>query len=127
MSKADAPAVVVGWSARQTRPGSDSIEIPLIQRASIRVVATRCVLASVGQQRCSPDQAYQTTCGHGNEVQLLLRAVAASKPANKPAQATPLGTLPASFIGERPCDDCAGIRIILPLSDRAFFSRMTYP
>jgi copper homeostasis protein (lipoprotein) len=47
--------------------------------------------------------------------------------ATKPVQATPLGNLPASFIGELPCADCPGIRYQINLfPDRAFFSRMTY-
>jgi len=74
------------------------------------------------------DQAYPVpTRGHGNEVQLLLRMVGASKPASKPVQTAPLATLPASFIGELPCADCAWIRYQVNLfPDRAFFSRMTY-
>lgn len=74
------------------------------------------------------DQSYPVlTRGHGNEVQLMLRMVAASKSASKPAQTAPVGGLPASFIGELPCADCPGIRYQLNLfPDRAFFSRMTY-
>jgi len=131
VSKADAPAVVVG-SVRIDKPGQVPIrfEIPFdparIDQSRSYSMRARIM---VGQQLIfTTDQAYPVlTRGHGNEVQLLLRMVAASKPASKPAQATPLGTLPASFIGELPCADCAGIRYHLNLfPDRAFFSRMTY-
>ena len=77
----------------------------------------------VGQQLLfTTDQAYPVlTRGHDNEVQIM-RMVRASKPASKPAQAAPLGTLPASFIGELPCADCPGIRYHVNLfADRVFF------
>src|SRR5882724_8991965 len=114
VSKADAPAVVVG-SVRIDKPGQVPIrfEIPFdparIDQSRSYSMRARIM---VGQQLIfTTDQAYPVlTRGHGNEVQLLLRMVAASKAASKPAQATPLGTLPASFIGELPCADCAGIR-----------------
>ena len=131
VSKADAPAVVVG-SVRIDKPGQVPIrfEIPFdparIDQSRSYSVRARIL---VGQRLLfTTDQAYPVlTRGHGNEVQLLLRMVAASKPASKPAQATPLGTLPASFIGELPCADCPGIRYHVNLfPDRAFFSRMTY-
>ena len=131
VSKADAPAVVVG-SVRVDKPGQVPIrfEIPYdparIDQSRSYSVRARIL---VGQRLLfTTDQAYPVlTRGHTNEVQLLLRMVAASKPASKPAQATPLGTLPASFIGELPCADCPGIRYQVNLfPDRAFFSRMTY-
>ena len=131
VSKADAPAVVVG-SVRIDKPGQVPIrfEIPYdparIDQSHSYSVRARIL---VGQQLLfTTDQAYPVlTRGHGKEVQLLLRLVKASKPATKPAQAAPLGTLPASFIGELPCADCPGIRYQVNLfPDRAFFSRMTY-
>ena len=131
VSKADAPAVVVG-SVRIDKPGQVPIrfEIPfdparIEQRRSYSVRAR----IMVGQKLLlTTDQAYPVpTRGHGNEVQLLLRMVGASKPASKPVQTAPLATLPASFIGELPCADCPGIRYQVNLfPDRAFFSRMTY-
>jgi copper homeostasis protein (lipoprotein) len=74
------------------------------------------------------DQIYPVlTRGHGNDVQMMLRMVAASKPASKSAQAGPLATLPASFIGELPCADCPGIRYHINLfPDRVFFLRTTH-
>jgi uncharacterized lipoprotein YbaY len=131
VSKADAPAVVVGF-VRIDKPGQVPIrfEIPFdptrIDQSRSYSVRARIM---VGQQLLfTKDQAYPVlTRGHGNEVQIMLRMVTASKPASKPAQAAPLGTLPASFIGELPCADCAGIRYHLNLfPDRAFFSRVTY-
>ena len=131
VSKADAPAVVVG-SVRINKPGQVPIrfEIPYdparVDQSHSYSVRARIL---VGQQLLfTTDQPYPVlTRGHGKDVELLLRSVKASKPANKPAQATPLGTLPASFVGELPCADCPGIRYQINLfPDRAFFSRMTY-
>ena len=131
VSKADAPAAVVG-SVRIDKPGQIPIrfEIPYdaarIDQSHSYSVRARI---SVGRQLLfTTDQAYRVlTRGHGNEVQLMLRMVAASKSASKPAQTAPVGALPASFIGELPCADCPGIRYQLNLfPDRAFFSRMTY-
>ncbi len=121
VSKADAPAAVVG-SVRIDKPG----QIPI--RFEIPYDAARARIL-VGQQLLfTTDHAYPVlTRGHGNEVQMMLRMVAASKSASKSAQAAPVGALPASFIGELPCADCPGIRYQLNLfPDRAFFSRMTY-
>ena len=131
VSKADAPAPVVG-SVRIHKPGQIPIrfEIPYdaarIDQSHSYSVRARI---SVGRQLLfTTDQAYRVlTRGHGNEVQLMLRMVAASKSASKPAQTAPVGALPASFIGELPCADCPGILYQLNLfPDRAFFSRMTY-
>jgi copper homeostasis protein (lipoprotein) len=131
VSKDDAPAVVVG-SVRIDKPGQVPIrfEIPFdparIDQSRSYSMRARII---VGQQLLfTTDQTYPVlTGGHGNEVQLLLRMVAASKPASKPAHATPLGTLPASFIGELPCADCPGIRYHVNLfPDRVFFLRTTY-
>ena len=131
VSKADAPAVVVG-SIRIDKPGQIPIrfEIPYdparIDQSHGYSVRARIL---VGQQLLfTTDQAYPVlTRGHAKEVQLLLRMVKAATPSNKPAQAAPLGALPASFIGELPCADCPGIRYQVNLfPDRAFFSRMTY-
>jgi copper homeostasis protein (lipoprotein) len=131
VSKTDAPAAVMG-SVRIDKPGQVPIrfEIPYdptrIDQSHSYSVRARIL---IGQQLLfTTDQGYPVlTPGHGKEVQLLLRMVKASKPANMPAQAAPLGTLPASFIGELPCADCPGIRYQVNLfPDRTFFSRMTY-
>src|SRR4030095_3774732 len=131
VSKADAPAIVVG-SVRIDKPGQVPIqfEIPFdparIDQSRSYSVRARIM---VGQQLLfTTDEAYPVlTRGHDNEVQIMLRMVRASKPASKPAQAAPLGTLPASFIGELPCADCPGIRYQVNLfSDRVFFLRTTH-
>ena len=114
VSKADAPAMVVG-SVRIDKPGQVPIrfEIPFdparIDQSRSYSVRARIM---VGQQLLfTTDEAYPVlTRGHDNEIQIMLRMVRASKPASKSAQAAPLGTLPASFIGELPCADCPGIR-----------------
>jgi copper homeostasis protein (lipoprotein) len=131
VSKADAPAVVVG-SVRIEKPGQVPIgfEIPYdparIDQSHSYSVRARIL---VGQRLLfTTDRAYPVlTRGRGNEVQTMLRMVPASKPANKSAQAAPLGALPASFIGELPCADCPGIRYHVNLfPDRVFFLRTTY-
>jgi copper homeostasis protein (lipoprotein) len=131
VSKADAPAAVVG-SVRIDKPGQIPIRIEIpddavrIDQSHSYAVRGRIL---VGQQLLfTTDHAYPVlTRGHSNEVQMMLRMVAASKSASKSAQAAPVGALPASFIGELPCADCPGIRYQLNLfPDRAFFSRMTY-
>jgi copper homeostasis protein (lipoprotein) len=131
VSKADAPAVVVG-SVRIEKPGQIPIrfEIPY-DRARIDQSHSYAVEARipVGQRLLfTTDQIYPVlTRGHGNDVQITLRMVAASKPPSKSAQAAPLGTLPASFIGELPCADCPGIRYHINLfPDRVFFLRTIY-
>jgi uncharacterized lipoprotein YbaY/uncharacterized lipoprotein NlpE involved in copper resistance len=131
VSKADAPAVVVG-SVRIEKPGQTPIrfEIPYdparIDQSHSYAVRSRIL---VGQRLLfTTDRAYPVlTRGHGNDVQITLRMVPASKPANKSAPAAPLGALPASFIGELPCADCPGIRYHVNLfPDRVFFLRTTY-
>jgi copper homeostasis protein (lipoprotein) len=131
VSKADAPAVVVG-SVRIEKPGQVPIrfEIPYdparIDQSHSYSVRARIL---VGQRLLfTTDRAYPVlTRGRGNEVQTMLRMVPASKPANKSTQAAPLGALPASFIGELPCADCPGIRYHVNLfPDRVFFLRTTY-
>jgi copper homeostasis protein (lipoprotein) len=129
--KADAPAAVVG-SVRIEKPGQVPIrfEIPYdpahIDQSHSCSVRARIL---VGQRLLfTTDQIYPVlTRGHGNDIQIMLRMTAASKPPSKSAQAAPLGTLPASFIGELPCADCPGIRYHVNLfPDRVFFLRTTY-
>jgi len=131
VSKADAPAVVVG-SVRTDKADQVPIrfEIPFdparIDQSHSYSVRARIVVAQ--RLLFTTDQAYPVlTRGHGNEVEMMLRMVAASKPASKSTQAAPLGALPASFIGELPCADCLGIRYHVNLfPDRVFFLRTTY-
>jgi copper homeostasis protein (lipoprotein) len=132
VSKADAPAVAVG-SVRIEKPGQVPIrfEIPYdpahVDQSHSHAVRSRIL---VGQRLLfTTDQVYPVlTRDNGNDVQITLRMVAASKPPSKSAaQASPLGTLPASFIGELPCADCPGIRYHVNLfPDRVFFLRTTY-
>jgi copper homeostasis protein (lipoprotein) len=131
VSKADAPAAVVG-SVRIEKPGQVPIRFEILyDPARIDLSHSYSVRARivVGQRLLfTTDQAYPVlTHGHGNEVQMTLRRVSAPKPPSKSAQAAPLGALPGSFIGELPCADCPGIRYHVNLfSDRVFFLRTTY-
>ena len=64
------------------------------------------------------------TGGRGDQVELMLRRV--SETVGKPAPGA-LGQLPATFTGDLPCADCAGIRYQLDLfPDQAFYLRQTY-
>src|SRR5262245_31086742 len=131
VSKADAPAVVAS-SFRVENPGQVPIRVEIsddparIDQSHSHSMRVRTL---VGRQlRFATDQAYPVlTGGHGNEVQIMLRMVAATKPASKPVPAAPLGVLPASFIGDLPCADCPGIRYHVNLfSDRVYFLRTSY-
>jgi len=131
VSKADAPAVVVG-SVRIEKPGRVPIrfEIPYdparIDQSHSYSVRARIV---VGQRLWfTTDRAYPVlTRGHGHAVEMILRTVPMSKPAGKSSQTAPLGALPASFIGELPCAACPGVRYHVNLyPDRVFFLRTTH-
>jgi copper homeostasis protein (lipoprotein) len=130
-SKADAPAVVIG-SVRIEKPGQVPIGFEIAyDPARIDPSHSYSVRARIlaGQRLLfTTAQAYPVlTRGHGDEVEMILRMVPASKPADKSAQAAPLGALPASFIGELPCADCPGIRYHVNLfPDRVFFLRTTH-
>ncbi len=124
VSKADAPADVIG-QARLDRPGNPPFrfEIPYdpsrINPRHRYVVRARILVS--GKLFFTTDQSYPVlTGGHGNEVALLLRRAGSSGPVGKGAE--PLGTLPATFVGDLPCADCSGIRHQLELfPDQAFF------
>jgi copper homeostasis protein (lipoprotein) len=129
VSKADAPAEVIG-QARLEQPGNPPFRFEITYEparimANYRYVVRARILVN-GQLFFITDQSYPVlTAGHGNEVALLLRRAGSAGPVGEGAK--PLGTLPATFVGELPCADCPGIRYQLELfPDQAFFLRMTY-
>jgi hypothetical protein len=129
VSKADAPAEVIG-QVRLERPGNPPFRFEITYDPA-RIIANhryvvRARILVHGKLFFITDQSYPVlTGGQGNEVTLLLRRAGAS---GSPGEgANPLGTLPATFVGELPCADCPGIRHQLELfPDQAFFLRMTY-
>ena len=129
VSKADARAEVIG-QARIERPGNPPIRFEITYDPA-RIISShrysvRARILVDGKLFFTTDQSYPVlTGGHGNEVALLLRRAGSSGPAA--GGAGPLGTLPATFVGDLPCADCPGIRHQLELfPDHAFFLRMTY-
>jgi copper homeostasis protein (lipoprotein) len=132
ISRADAPAEVLG-QVRLESPGNPPIrfEIPYdavrIQpnhsySVRARILAGERLLFTT--DRINP----VLTRGHGEEVTLILRGAGGTPPSILQAKAgSPLGMLPASFVGELPCADCPGIRYRLDLlPDQVFFRRMEY-
>jgi copper homeostasis protein (lipoprotein) len=65
------------------------------------------------------------TRGHGSQVAMMIMRRAGGSSGG--GTAGPLGALPASFSGDLPCADCAGIRYALNLfPDKSYFLRTTY-
>jgi copper homeostasis protein (lipoprotein) len=156
VSRADAPAVVVG-RARVQRPQRNRpirFEIPFdadrIEPGRRYVVRAR-ILAG-GRPLLATDRSYPVlTRGNGRQVSLLLRRPAESDLAESSSGAVDdrsdgggsrgfgegavesssldgsLATGSAIFTGELPCSDCAAIRHQLELfGDESFFLRRTY-
>ena len=86
----------------------------------------RARILSGGKPFFTTDQRYPVlTQGGGKEVSLLMRRASGAGTPGPGGQA--LGALPATFIGDLPCADCAGIRHQLQLfPDTTFFLRMEY-
>ena len=129
VSKADAPSEVLG-RARIERPSNPPIRFEITYDPS-RInpshrYAVRARILVGGEPFFITDRSYPVlTGGQGNEVALLLRRAGSSGPVG--GGAGPLGSLPATFVGDLPCADCPGIRHQLELfPDQAFFLRMTY-
>jgi uncharacterized lipoprotein YbaY/heat shock protein HslJ/uncharacterized lipoprotein NlpE involved in copper resistance len=129
VSKADAPADVLG-RARIEKPGNVPIRFE-IQYDSSRIVqnhryVVRARILVNGKLFFTTDQSYPVlTQGRGKEVSLLLKRASGAGSTSSGGGA--LGTLPATFTGDLPCADCAGIRHQLELfPDTTFFLRMQY-
>jgi uncharacterized lipoprotein YbaY len=130
VSRADAPADVIG-RARIEKPGNVPIRFEIQYDSSQIVQSRRYVvrarILSSGKGFFTTDQSYPVlTQGGGEEVSLLLRRASGSGTAGPGGKA--LGSRPATFTGDLPCADCAGIRHQLELFlDTTFFRRMEYP
>ena len=125
VSLADAPSEVIGKTIMENvgQPPY-TFEIPY-QPDKIKPshsYSVRARLTHQDQLLFTTDQVYPViTRGNPQQVQLLLKQVARSPNANHPI------TEPATFTGDLPCADCAGITYHLDLfPDRAFFLRRTY-
>ncbi|HVO84615.1 MAG TPA: YbaY family lipoprotein [Syntrophobacteria bacterium] len=131
VSRADAPATVVG-RVRIDGPGQPPIpfEIPYDQ-ANIdpgHSYSVRGLITVGGRLMFTTDQVNPVlTRGHGSDVALMLRRTGGADGQSGGADAPLLESLPASFLGQLPCADCAGIRYQLDLfPDQMFFLRLTY-
>lgn len=130
VSRADARAEVMGV-VRVENPGAPpfhgSVTIDTDKIDARNRYSVRASIRSGDRLLMVTDQAYPVlTGGNGHDVEMLLRPV--GMPAGVAAAAPlPLGELPASFAGDLPCADCAGIRYQLNLfPDRSFFLTTTY-
>ncbi|CAL1240248.1 conserved exported protein of unknown function [Candidatus Methylocalor cossyra] len=127
ISAADAPAEPLGRT-RLPDPGNPPIHFRIPYDPG-RIVpnhryTVRASLRLGERLLFTTDRIYPVlTQGHGRRVSLLLRrAQGGAAP-----RSTPLGALPASFLGELPCADCPGIDYQLDLfPDGVFFARRDY-
>jgi copper homeostasis protein (lipoprotein) len=128
VSRADAPAEVVGSVLRET-PGAPPFSFEIAYDPALiderQTYAVRAAIRVDGRLMFITDTMYPVlTRGAGDEVELLLRRVATAANQSEPAA---VRELPARFVGELPCADCPGIHYRLDLlEDRVFLLRMTY-
>jgi copper homeostasis protein (lipoprotein) len=128
VSRMDAPAAIIG-RARLEKPGQPPFKFA-IQYDPARVVegrsySVRARIVAGDKRWFVTDRAYPVlTKGHSKQVSMRLVRSAGSGAGRA---ANSIGALPASFGGELPCADCAGIRYILNLfPDKSFFLRRNY-
>lgn len=135
VSRADAPALVLA-SARVERPGQVPIRFDLgYNRRSIDPARRYAVRAEITDgKRVLFDTAEPVlvlTQGHDATADLVLVRVPSApsepeRPEAPPLPAHPVTNLPATFIGQLPCDDCPGVRYHLNLfPDDSFALKMT--
>lgn len=135
VSRADAPALVLA-SARFERPGQVPIRFDLgYNRRSIDPARRYAVRAEISDGKRvlfhSAEPVLVLTQGHDAIADLVLVRVPSAapepeRPEAPPLPAHPLTNLPATFIGQMPCDDCPGVRYHLNLfPDDSFALKMT--
>jgi copper homeostasis protein (lipoprotein) len=131
VSAADAPAEVMGQT-RMENPGNPPFDFAIPydpkQIHADHSYAVRARIQSGSDLLFTTDVSVPVlTLGYGSEVKLLLVRASGGTDAGSAGTNPHIGTLPARFVGEIPCADCAGIRYQIDLlPDRVFFSRMTY-
>jgi copper homeostasis protein (lipoprotein) len=131
VSKADAPAEVLG-RAQIEDPGNPPFDFAIPydpkQILTDHSYAVRARILSGSEVLFTTDASYPVlTQGHGGQAKLLLVRASGGAQAGSAGTDPNIGTLPARFVGDIPCADCAGIRYQVDLlPDQVFFSRMTY-
>ena len=135
VSKADAPAAVIG-QVRKLNPGQVPIafEIAFDPRRidAARKYVVRATISEDGRLRFTSDQAYPVlTHGHGDKVAIRMRSVPGDNvdraAPDRPEPSSPLGPLPATYTGLLPCANCAGIRYQINLLPGGHYvQRVTY-
>ncbi len=128
VSRADAPAVILG-QARVAPGGQVPIAFKIVYDPAridpAHSYAARARILVGDRLWFTTTEAYLVlTRGRGDQVQLTLQRAGQSE-----AEPAPDGleALPATFTGQLPCADCAGIRYRLDLfPERAFYLRQTY-
>lgn len=142
VSRADAPAVVIG---RARKPNAGQVPIAFEISYDPRRIdpagkyAVRATIHQGGRLFFTSDRSYPVlTQGYGSTVTILMRAPSASEAepgARNPAPVpdlpgeseSRLGALPVTFAGLLPCADCMGIRYeINLLAGRAYMQRATH-
>ena len=128
VSRADAPAVVVG-KARIERPGQPPIRFGITYDAA-RIdprhsYAVRSSIKAGGEMLFTTTTQYRViTGGSSRTVSMMLTRVA--RPPGAPGGGEVLGRLPADFVGTLPCRGCAGTRYQLRLLPfEAFYLAVT--
>ena len=136
VSRADAPPLVLA-SARFEKPGQVPVRFDLgYNRKSIDPAKRYAVRAEISDGRTvlfrTAEPVLVLTQGHAATVDLVLSRVTPAsmpepeRPEAPPLPAHPISGLPATFIGQLPCADCAGIRYHLNLfADDSFALKMT--
>ncbi|QEX23663.1 hypothetical protein FRZ61_36020 [Hypericibacter adhaerens] len=131
VSKADAPAVILGQT-RIENPGNPPIDfaIPYNPRDIVtnHKYTVRVRILSGSDTLFVTDTNYPVlTMGNKSQAKLLLVRAAGGVAAGSAGTDPNIGPLPARFVGEIPCANCSGIRYQVDLlPDQIFFSRMTY-
>jgi copper homeostasis protein (lipoprotein) len=131
VTKADAPAEIVGRT-RLENPGNPPFDfaIPYDPKRILtnHRYEVRAKIRSGAELLFVTDASYPVlTLGHKSQAKLLLVRASGGIQAGSAGTDPAVGTLPARFVGDIPCADCAGIRYQVDLlADQVFFSRMTY-
>lgn len=131
VTKADAPAVIVGQT-RLENPGNPPFDFAIPydpkQILTNHRYEVRAKILSGSELLFVTDTSYPVlTLGRKGPAKLLLVRASGGAEAGSAGTDPNIGTLPARFVGEIPCADCSGIRYQVDLlPDQLFFSQMIY-